>query len=116
MMLATVLTWAAAGLAGALAHEVAHWLVWRLTGRDPALHPWKLIVRPRAGPTATTAGDRLAAAAPYALGLGATVYGVAVGSWPLIYFGVFTFQIPSRSDVSTVLGRTKWAIEPRPEI
>lgn len=109
-MMWTVLTLAAAGLAGALAHEVAHWLVWRLTGRDPTIHPWQLVVRPRAGPTWTTPGDRLAAAAPYALGISVAGWGVVVGNWPAIYFGVFAFQIPSRSDVSTVLGRTKWAM------
>lgn len=111
-MLGTLFTWMLAGLAGALAHEGAHWLVWRLAGRDPVCDLRELEVRPRAGPARLLAGDRAAAAAPYALALAVGGYGVAVASWPAIYFGVFAFQIPSRSDIGAVLGRVTWRVEP----
>lgn len=111
-MILQLLTLIGAGLAGALAHEGAHWLVWRLSGRDPTLHPWKLVVRPRAGPAFTTATDRVAAAAPYVLGVAVGGWGVIAGNWPAIFFGVFAFQIPSQSDVTTMLGRAEWVMAP----
>lgn len=107
----TLAAWVAAGLAGALAHEGAHWLVWRLAGRRPTVDWRKLNARPHAGPAAVTRADRLAAAAPYALGVFAVGVGWAWAWWPAIYFGAFAFGIPSRVDVETMRGRVRWDID-----
>jgi hypothetical protein len=102
---------AVAALGGVFAHELAHWLVWRLSGRRPLLDCWRLEVRPQAGPARTTPLDRVAAAAPYAGGLAALCAGVLGGRVLLVVFGVAMVQLPSRADVRTLLGRTVWALE-----
>jgi len=101
-----------AAFAGAIGHEVAHWLVWRLTGRDPRLDLWGLAVQPRAGPQRTTAGDRVAAAAPYVVGISCLLAGWEMGAITLAVFGGAMVQIPSSVDVRTMLGRTEWAVQP----
>ena len=97
-------------MVGAIAHELAHWAVWRLTGRRPALDLWQLQVRPRAGPRRTTRGDRVAAGAPYLVGGVAVAVGVLGYGVLWIVFGVAMVQIPSRVDVATVLGKTEWRL------
>lgn len=100
-----------AGLLGALAHEVAHWLVWRAAGRAPRMYWWKLQVRPTAGPQRTTRADRVAAVAPYVLGVLSVLVGLELGSWPLVFFGLFAFQVPSAVDLQTMLGRVEWRLD-----
>jgi hypothetical protein len=97
------------GLAGALAHEVTHWLVWRLGGRDPEFRLIELEVRPRAGPNHTTPLDRAAAIAPYAVAILALPLCLSLRWWPLWVAWVMLVQIPSSADVRTALGRTEWA-------
>lgn len=96
--------------AGALGHEVAHWAVWTATGRQPRLHWRDLYVEPRAGPAMTTLGDRLAAAAPYLIGVLAISTGLLT-SQPLVWvFGVgFVFN-PSRADWEAIRGTAKWDV------
>lgn len=103
-----VIAFIAAMFAGAIGHELAHWIVWRWLGRDPKLHIRSLFVEPRAGPSTVTVGDRLAAAAPYVVGLLAIVAGVALAR-PLVWvIGIgFVFN-PSRADWRTIQGRGEW--------
>lgn len=108
MMLWTLPALIASALAGAVAHEIAHWAVWRLTGRNPSLDVVKLIVRPRAGPSHTTVGDRVAAGAPYLAGLVAVAVGWLSGQIFLTVFGAAMFQIPSAADVRTLRGQAEW--------
>lgn len=103
-------TFVVAAFAGAIAHEVAHWIVWRVTGRRPRLDLWGLCVQPRAGPQRTTLGDRIAAAAPYAIGLTCVLGGLQSGVIAATVFGGAMIQIPSQVDVRTMLGRTEWAV------
>jgi len=100
----------AAAFAGALGHELAHWIVWRVTGRNPRLDIWGLCVQPRAGPRRTTAGDRVAAASPYAIGLACLLAGLDGGVLPLVAFGGAMVQIPSKVDVATIRGQTEWLL------
>lgn len=109
--IALLLSFITAAFAGAVGHEVAHWLVWRATGRQPRLDVWGLTVQARAGPQHTTAGDRVAAAAPYALGLACILVGLQRGLIPLALFGGAMVQIPSNVDVRTMRGQTEWAVE-----
>lgn len=111
MSVALLIGLVAAALLGAITHEIAHWIVWRVAGRRPRLDLWRLEVRPRAGPQATTWPDRVAAAAPYLLGATAVVSGVLMARVLLMVFGGAMIQIPSRVDVATILGRTEWALE-----
>lgn len=103
-----VVAFIAAMFAGAIGHELAHWIVWRSLGRDPRLHIRSLYVEPRAGPSIVTVGDRLAAAAPYVIGLLAIVAGVALAR-PLVWvFGLGFIFNPSRADWRTMKGRGEW--------
>lgn len=116
MSLLELFSWIVAALAGALAHEVAHWLVWSVTGRAPQLRVWELDVIPHAGPSHTTPGDRVAAAAPYLLGAVCVLVGLQSGSALWVIAGLASIQIPSRADVVTMLGRATWStlVEPEP--
>lgn len=100
-----------AGFSGALAHEVAHWIVWRFTGRRPLLDLRGLSVKPRGGPQQTTTGDRIAAAAPYVIGCCCILLWVSSGGLTLLAFGLAMVQIPSGVDVATVRGRTVWKVQ-----
>lgn len=104
-------TLVAAGIAGAITHEVAHWLVWLLAGRRPRLDLWGLSVKPRAGPTRTTLADRVAAAAPYVTAVPIVLVGLEHGSWPAVVFGICMFQLPSLSDLAAMRGRAEWVLE-----
>lgn len=97
-------------LVGTIGHEIAHWLVWRVAGRDPRLDLWKLEVQPRAGPRWTTPADRLAAAAPYLVGGVVLAAGWWIGDLAVLAFGVGVFQLPSEVDVATMRGRTEWRL------
>lgn len=99
-----------AALLGALGHEIAHWIVWRVSGRRPQLDLWRLEVRPRSGPQRTTWSDRVAAAAPYLFGATAVVSGALTARVLLVVFGGAMIQIPSRVDVATICGETEWAV------
>lgn len=100
----------AAGFAGAIAHELAHWIVWRVTGRRPSFAVWRLVVVPRAGPSHTTPADRVAAAAPYVMGLAALLWGFSGGGILWVVFGLAAIQVPSRSDVAAMRGQVDWEI------
>lgn len=104
--------WMAAALAGALAHEVAHWLVWAVAGRAPVFDLWALTVRPTAGPSHVTPSDRIAAIAPYPIGLLAALVGWRLGHLPLLFFGAFMFQIPSAADLAAIRGAATWRLAP----
>jgi len=67
-----------------------------------------LTVTPRAGASHSTAGDRVAAAAPYLVGLASVVSGYAFGSALWILFGLGMFQVPSRADVDAMRGEVTW--------
>lgn len=101
-------SWILAAFAGAIAHEVAHWLVWRVTGRRPELDLWGLTVIPHAGPAHATPGDRVAAAAPYVVGLSCCLSGVVSGEVLWVVFGVGMVQLPSRADLATMRGDVTW--------
>jgi len=109
MSLLELLSWMAAALAGAVGHEVAHYLVWTATGRDPKLHLLGLYVEPRAGPSAGTFGDRVAAAAPYLVGLTALLWAFASSGVVWAVFGVAMVQLPSAADIAAVRGEVEWA-------
>lgn len=102
-------TWIAVALAGAIGHEVAHYLVWLATGRNPRLHLWRLTVTPHAGPAHTTRGDRVSAAAPYVVGGAALLWALVASSVLWGIFGLAMVQLPSRADVDTMRGRVRWA-------
>jgi len=104
----TLLSWMAAALAGAVAHELAHWVVWRLAGRQPTLDIVELTVRPTTGPVHTTLADRAAAAAPYVLGGVVLGIGLRWQLWPAVFFGVFAIQIPSAADLAAMRGTAQW--------
>lgn len=110
MTLSLLVSMIGAAFAGAISHELAHWFVWRLTGRKPRLDLWKLVVHPQAGPQAVTAGDRVAAAAPYLIGLCALLTAAVSGSVVAAMFGLGLVQIPSASDVATLRGNAKWPL------
>lgn len=97
-------------MAGAIGHEVAHWLVWTITGRRPQFHLRDLYVEPRVGPTSTTAGDRVAAAAPYVTGALSIVAGYASGVVLAMVFGIAMIGIPSRVDLATMRGNAEWEL------
>lgn len=99
-------------LLGIPAHELAHWLVWKIAGRKPSFSLSE--VRPRAGPTRTTPADRLAAAAPYLTGVGAAVVGVVAGEVLLLVFGAVMVCRPSRVDLAAMRGRVEWAMVESP--
>lgn len=98
----------AVALAGAIAHELAHWIVWIVTGRDPSLDIVKLVVRPRSGPPHTTIGDRLAASAPYILGAVCVLVGATGAGVLWMVFGLAMIGLPSAADVRTVRGQAVW--------
>lgn len=102
----------AAAMAGAIGHELAHWIVWKWTGRDPDLDLWKLCVRPRAGPRQTTVGDRVSAASPYVIGMASVLLGLSGGGLIAVAFGAGMVQLPSRVDVVTMVGKTEWELQP----
>lgn len=111
MSVVELLSWIIAGLLGAVGHEVAHWVVWTATGRQPIMHWMKLYVEPTAGEEFVTSGDRFAAAAPYLLGATVVVVG-AISQSPLwIIFGIAMIQIPSRADVAAMRGGARWSLE-----
>jgi len=95
-------------LAGAVSHELAHWIVWKASGRDPELDLWQLEVRPRAGPPNVVGADRVAAAAPYVAG----AFAIAAGSFAdlllVMVFGIAMIQIPSAVDLATMRGDVVW--------
>lgn len=99
------------GLLGSIAHELAHWLVWRATGRRPRLYLWELIVRPRSGPTRALPGDRVAAVAPYVVGSSVAVAGYLSGLWPLVVFGLAMHGIPSAADVRVISGKATFDLD-----
>jgi hypothetical protein len=101
----------AAGLAVAIAHEEAHWLVWWVTGRNPELDLQWRYARGLA-PRWTTAGDRVAAVAPYVMRVVLVLVGIEASDWTLVVFGGFQFGIPSAIDVQTALGRSEWNLQP----
>lgn len=101
------------GLLGALLHEIAHWTVWKLTGRNPQLDWWNLNVYPRAGDIDITPGDRIAALAPYILALGLLPAVINSGYIPFAIGLLFLVQYPSSADINAALGRGQWNIQPR---
>lgn len=101
----------AAMFAGSLSHELAHWMVWRATGRRPKMHWWQLYVEPRAGPATVNGFDRVAAAAPYAVGTTVLLVAVLASSYLVGAFGLGMVFLPSRSDWRTIRGRGEWALE-----
>ena len=109
MTLLQLLLWMAVALAGAIAHEVAHHLVWLATGRKPRLDVWGLQVVPTAGPPNGTLGDRVAGAAPYVCGLTALVWAFVSGRVSWAIFGLAMVQLPSRADVAAMRGDVRWA-------
>lgn len=113
MALLTILSLVAVAMCGVVAHELAHWAVWFVTGRQPELDLVKLEVRPRAGDMDTTTGDRVAAAAPYVIGSLVAVLGWHSGAAFAVVFGAAMVQIPSAVDVATLRGRTKWRLTQR---
>lgn len=108
MSLLELLSWIAAALAGAIAHEVAHYLVWIVTGREPRFEFLGLYVEPTAGPPTGTRGDRVAGAAPYLCGLTALVWAFAISSAPWAVFGLAMVQLPSAADVAAMRGEVEW--------
>lgn len=110
MALLTILSLVVMAMAGVLAHELAHWAVWQVAGRRPELDLFKLEVRPCAGPMETTVGDRVAAAAPYAVGALVAVLGWYSGAVTVVVFGAAMIQIPSAVDVATMRGDTHWRV------
>lgn len=104
-----VLVWMAAAVAGALAHELAHYAVWLVSGRAPDFDVWQLEVVPTAGSRESTQADRVAAAAPYALGALAVASGVASASVTSAVFGLAMVQVPSRADLAAMRGDVEWA-------
>lgn len=109
MSLVQLISWLVAAFLGAIAHEVAHWIVWQLTGRQPRFRWWQLRVDPTAGPASTTLGDRVAAAAPYVIGAACGIVGAVFGSAVAVIFALGMVQIPSRADIDTMRGRATWA-------
>jgi len=103
-----VFTITAGALAGLLAHEPAHYVGWKMAGRQPELDWKKLEVRPTTGPKHTTPTDRLAAAAPYLLGITAIIVSVIFSNWPGIFFGLLIIHLPSVSDLGAIAGIVEW--------
>jgi len=97
-----------AAILGSIGHELAHWLIWQLTGRQPRLELLGNAVYPQAGPAQVTLGDRLAAAAPYAGGAGAVLSGIVLQEVLLVTFGAGMLLFVSREDVAVILGRGEW--------
>lgn len=56
------------GISGALVHELAHYLVWLLSDRNPRLDIAGLYVEPTSGPNDIRISDRIAALAPVLVG------------------------------------------------
>lgn len=108
MSLLELTSWILAAFAGAIAHELAHWLVWKASGRQPDLRVWALEVIPRAGVATVTPSDRAAAAAPYVAGAVAIAWGLSAGAMLAVVFGIGMVQLPSRADVETIRGRVVW--------
>lgn len=108
MSVLELLSWIGIALAGTVGHEIAHYLVWQVTGREPRLHLWKLTVTPHAGPPDATTGDRVSAAAPYLVGAAALLWALLASAPLWGIFGLGMFQIPSRADVDTMRGRVRW--------
>jgi len=111
MSVVDLLSWIVAGLLGAVAHEVAHWVVWVATGREPVFHWVELYVEPTAGGQLVTIGDRVAASAPYLLGAVAVINGAISHSAVWVIFGLAMIQIPSGADVAVIRGRARWSLE-----
>jgi hypothetical protein len=57
------------GLLGAVVHELAHYAVWQVAGRQPEIDWRALHVDWTAGPDRVRPSDRVAAAAPVVLGI-----------------------------------------------
>ena len=108
MSLLELLSWIGAALAGAFAHELAHYAVWTATGREPRFDVLGLYVEPTAGPARATRGDRVAGAAPYLCGLTALVWAFVTHSAPWAVFGLATAQLPSAADVAAMRGEAEW--------
>lgn len=98
----------AAGLAGSISHELAHWAVWKVGGRDPQLNLWGLEVVPRAGPAHGTTVDKWAGVAPYLLGVTAVGAGAYSRTWLLFWFGVSMVMFGSKADAAAVSGDVTW--------
>lgn len=107
---ALLLSLIAVAIAGAIGHELMHWVVWVVTGRQPELDLWKLEVRPSAGPRETVLGDRVAAAAPYVTGGCCVALGWYSGALLVMVFGAAMIQLPSAADVGAMRGRVKWRV------
>jgi len=108
MALIELVTWIVAALLGAIGHEVAHWVVWQYAGRSPWLDLWRLTVIPRAGPAEVTEMDKVAAAAPYAVGLVCCIYGIITWHSTWVIFSLAMIQIPSEADIETIRGNVTW--------
>ena len=106
MTVTDLLAFVGVALLGIPAHELAHWIVWKLAGRRPTFS--LRTVTPRAGPSHTTAADRLAAAAPYAGGSLAVLLGVLAAEVLWVVFGVAMVCRPSRVDWAAMRGRVEW--------
>lgn len=103
-----LLSWMVAAVAGAIAHELAHYLVWVATGREPLFDVRELEVLPTAGPEHGTRTDRIAAGAPYLCGALAVFVGVWNLSAVVVIFGLAMVQLPSAADVAAMRGDVRW--------
>jgi len=106
--LVQLLSWLLAAFLGAIAHEIAHWIVWLFAGRAPQLDLWQLTVIPQAGPPGVTTADRVAAAAPYVVGGACIIYGAVRREALWVIFGIGMVQLPSAADVATMRGDVTW--------
>lgn len=96
------------GAFGTVLHELAHYTVWRVAGRDPIIKAERsFMVCPRRGPTHVTPADRLAAVAPYVLGVGMVGLGIVLNNmwWWVLALGLL---FPSGSDIQAMLGKAEW--------
>jgi len=108
MSVVELFSWIVAGLLGAVAHEVAHWVVWVATGREPVFHWVELYVEPTTGEQRVTIGDRIAAVAPYLCGATALVWAFVSSSALWAIFGLAMVQLPSRADFAAMRGNVEW--------
>lgn len=103
-LLVFVLPVVVAGVAGALLHELAHFIPWWLAGRRPDLDVWALEVRPTAGENRVQWFDRVAAGAPLFLGV---LTAPALLLWPRadVWVAWVVFALGgARSDWETMVG------------